>query len=123
MTAAPLDPVTLINVMGALVRTVDLLRLDARILQLVTVLDAAAQLPMLLHHQLLHVLVVAIQQRFRQCGRLEALRCGGVAVAGGIGRVAPTRRARLNVGTAAQILRATAAACSAAVYRRHTFSR
>lgn len=59
MTAASLDSVTLIDIMGTLVRTVDLF-LDARVLQLVAVLDDRAQLPVLLHHQLLHVLVVAI---------------------------------------------------------------
>lgn len=123
MTTASLHPVTLIYVMDALVSAIDLFRLDARILQLVAILDAGAQLPVLLHHQLLHVLIVAIQQRLRQRGRLEALRRGGVAVAGGVGRVAPARRTRLIVGTTAQILRATAATCSATVYRRHAFPR
>lgn len=61
MTAASLDPVTLIDVMSALIRAVDLLRLDARVLQLVVILNARAQLSVLLYHQLLHVLVVTIQ--------------------------------------------------------------
>jgi len=65
MTAAPFDPVTLTGIMSALIRTVDLLYLDARIFQLVTVLDAGAQLSVLLHHHLLHILVVAIQQQLR----------------------------------------------------------
>lgn len=117
-TAAPLDPVTLIDVVSVLIRPVDLFRFDARILQLVAVFDAGAQLAVLLHHQLLHVLVVAIQQRFGQRGRLEALRRGGVAVAGGVGRrVASTCRAHLIVRAAAQILRAAAAARAAPVYR------
>lgn len=123
MAAAPLDPVTLTDVMSTLVRTIDLLRLDARVFQLVTVLDAGAQFPVLLHHHLLHILVVAIQQRLRQRGRFEALRCSGVAIAGGVGRVTPTCRACLIVGTTAQVLRATAAARPASVYRRHTLSR
>lgn len=62
VTAAPLDPVTLIHIMGALIGRVALLGLDAGVLQLVAVLDAGAKLPVLLHHQLLHVLVVAVQQ-------------------------------------------------------------
>lgn len=60
MTTASLDPVTLIHVMDALIGA--LLGFDAGVLQFVAVLDAGTQLPMFLHHQLLHVLVVAIQQ-------------------------------------------------------------
>lgn len=50
MTAAPLDPVTLIHIMGPLVGRVALLGLDAGVLQLVTVLDAGTQLSVFLHH-------------------------------------------------------------------------
>lgn len=60
MTTAPLDPVTLIHVMDALIGA--LFSFDAGVLQFVAVLDAGTQLPMFLHHQLLHVLIVAIQQ-------------------------------------------------------------
>lgn len=123
MAAAPLDPVTLADVVSALIGPVPLVRLDARVLQLIAVLDAGAHLPMLLHHQFLHIFVVAVQQRLRERGRLEALRRGGVAVRGGVRSVAAARRARPIVRTAAQILRATAAARPAPVYRRHTFSR
>lgn len=49
MTTTSLDSVTLIDIVSALVCT-GLLRLDPRVFQLVAVLDAGAQLSVLLHH-------------------------------------------------------------------------
>jgi len=118
VTAAPLDPMALIDIVRALIRLVDLLRLDACVLQFITVLDAGTELSMFLHHQFLHVLVVTIQQRLRQREWLEILRYGGsVAIAGNVAGVAAARGTRLIVGTATEILCAAAAARIAAVYR------
>lgn len=50
VATASLDSVSLIDVMSALVCAVGFLRLDPRVLQFVAVLDAGAQLPVLLHH-------------------------------------------------------------------------
>jgi len=50
LTTTSLDSVNLIDVMSALVCAIGLLRLDPRVLQFIAVLDARAQLPVLLHH-------------------------------------------------------------------------
>jgi len=116
--AAPLDPVALSDVIRALIWIVDLLRFDACVLQFIAVLDAWTELSVLLHHQFLHVLVVAIQQRLRQREWLEIFRYGGsVAIAGNIAGVAAACRTRLIVGTTTEILCTAAAARIAAVYR------
>lgn len=116
VASAPLDPMTLTDKMRVRIRR-QLLGgcLYPRVLQLVAVLDAGTKLPVLLHHQFLHVLVVTIQQRFRQRWRLETLRGGGVASR--VRSVASASRTGLVVGTAAQIFCASAAARTASVYR------